>query len=25
LRNRLYELLRDEVLAAIGKDRQGLS
>lgn len=25
LRNRLYELLRDEVLAAIGKDRQGLA
>ena len=25
LRNELYELLRDEVLAAIGNDRQGLS
>ncbi|MFZ9500086.1 MAG: ABC transporter ATP-binding protein [Beijerinckiaceae bacterium] len=25
LRNQLYELLRDEVLAAIGKDRQGLA
>ena len=25
LRNSLYELLRDEVLAAIGKDRQGLT
>lgn len=25
LRNKLYELLRDEVLAAIGKDRQGLA
>jgi NitT/TauT family transport system ATP-binding protein len=25
LRNRLYELLRDEVLAAIGNDRQGIA
>ncbi len=25
LRNKLYDLLRDEVLAAIGKDRQGLA